>query len=63
MTTQLQGAKTEFLPFNKGNNGGSGNPHVEKGYKTSYLWEEVLCKDSILDIISRISLEFSSLYF
>jgi len=53
MSTQLQGEKTVFLPFNKGDDDGSGNPPVEKGYKTSYLWEEVLCKDSILDIISR----------
>lgn len=53
MTTRLSGDKTKFLPFNKGNNGGSGNPNVRTGYKTGYLWEEVLCKDSLLDIVSR----------
>lgn len=53
MTTQLKGNKTFFLPFNKGNNGGKGNPAVEGKEKTSYLWEEILTKDSLLDIIKR----------
>lgn len=54
MTTKLAGDKTFFLPFNKGKKDGSaGNPPNEKGYATSYLWEEVLQKDSLLNIISR----------
>ena len=53
MTTRLNGQNTKFLPFNKGNKGGSANPIVQKGYKTSYLWEEVLCKDSLMDIVAR----------
>ena len=53
MTTQLKAKKTYFLPFNLGNNNGAGNPENPKGYKTSYLWEKVLQKDSLLNIIAR----------
>jgi type I restriction enzyme R subunit len=54
MTTKLAGNKTFFLPFNKGKKDGSaGNPANENGYATSYLWEEVLQKESLLNIISR----------
>ena len=34
MTTKLLGESTEFLPFNKGNNNGAGNPENPSGYKT-----------------------------
>ncbi|EDL65725.1 type I restriction endonuclease subunit R [Bacillus sp. SG-1] len=53
MTTQLNGEKTFFLPFNKGNEGGKGNPIVYNDYKTSYLWKDVLQRDSLLDILFR----------
>lgn len=53
MTTRLNGDNTVFLPFNKGNNGGAGNPSVEGKLKTYYFWEEVLTKDSILEIIHK----------
>lgn len=53
MTTKLKGSKTFFLPFNKGHNRGKGNPPVEGKEKTCYLWEEILRKDSLLDIIQR----------
>jgi len=54
MTTKLAGPKTFFLPFNKGREDGSaGNPLNPKGYATSYLWEEVLERESILNIIAR----------
>ena len=53
MTTRLANDATVFLPFNKGNEGGKGNPPQEDGFKTSYLWEEVLEKNSLLDIIKR----------
>ena len=53
MTTRLAGESTYFLPFNKGNNNGAGNPENPNGYKTAYLWEEILAKDSFLDIIGR----------
>jgi type I restriction enzyme, R subunit len=53
MNTRLTGDTTYFLPFNKGYEGGKGNPPKEDHFKTSYLWEEVLEKDSLLDIIKR----------
>ena len=53
MTTKIDGRKTRWLPFNKGHNKGKGNPPNPKGYKTEYLWNEVLEKDSLLDIIHR----------
>ncbi|MDR0800555.1 MAG: DEAD/DEAH box helicase family protein, partial [Endomicrobium sp.] len=53
MTTKLFGADTYFLPFNKGDGDKKGNPLNSNGYKTSYLWEDVLQKDSLLDIIRR----------
>jgi type I restriction enzyme R subunit len=53
MTTELKGKSTFFLPFNKGNEGGKGNPFVPEKMKTHYLWEEILLKDSLLDIFKR----------
>jgi type I restriction enzyme, R subunit len=54
MTTRLSGDKTFFLPFNLGYNRGAGNPlAADGGYKTSYLWNEVLSRDSLLDILGR----------
>ena len=53
MTTRLRGKETDFLPFNRGNNNGAGNPPVEGNWKTHYLWDEVLQVDSLLDILQR----------
>lgn len=54
MTTRLEGKGTRFLPFNKGNDGGAGNPeNPASGYRTSYLWEEVWARESFLDILGR----------
>ncbi len=53
MTTRLSGTHTYFLPFNKGRDNGKGNPDNSKGYKTAYLWEEVLARDSLMDILAR----------
>lgn len=54
MTTRLSGAKTFFLPFNLGVNEGAGNPVADDGgYRTAYLWREVLQSDSLLDILGR----------
>lgn len=53
MTTKLEGERTRFLPFNKGNNGGAGNLANPEGYRTDYLWKEVWAKDSWMDIIAR----------
>jgi type I restriction enzyme R subunit len=53
MATKLDGKSTFFLPFNRGNGHGAGNPTVEGNYRTAYLWEEVLIKDSLMDILAR----------
>jgi type I restriction enzyme, R subunit len=52
MTTKLQKEKTQFLPFNKGRDEGRGNPDNPKGYRTSYLWEDIWQKDTWIEIIS-----------
>lgn len=55
MATRLAGSSTYFLPFNRGMEGGAGNPpdHEGRNYKTAYLWEEVLQRDSLLDLLAR----------
>ena len=58
MTTKLDGKNTYFLPFNQGSNGagndgGKGNPANPSGYPTSYLWEYVFQKDSMMDIVQK----------
>ncbi|MCL0107104.1 type I restriction endonuclease [Thermodesulfovibrionales bacterium] len=53
MTTRLSGKSTRFLPFNRGCGGSAGNPDNPGGYKTAYLWEEVLERHSFLDILAR----------
>ncbi|MEZ0332118.1 MAG: type I restriction endonuclease subunit R [Methylophilaceae bacterium] len=55
MTTRLAGSSTYFLPFNRGFDGGAGNPPAGdvRNYKTAYLWEEVLQRDSLLDLLAR----------
>jgi type I restriction enzyme R subunit len=55
MTTKLAGNATHFLPFDRGHEGGAGNPRDPEGrtYRTGYLWEEVLQRDSLLDLLAR----------
>ncbi|WP_210489044.1 type I restriction endonuclease subunit R [Rufibacter aurantiacus] len=53
MTTRLSGPGTFFLPFNLGNNHGKGNPPNPFGHKTSYLWDEVLTRQSVANIIQH----------
>lgn len=53
MTTKLSGSSTFFLPFNKGNNFGAGNPTNPNGHKTAYLWQDVFGKESIANIIQH----------
>lgn len=63
MATRLNGEKTFFLPFNQGTNGagkdgGAGNPANPDGYMTSYLWEDVFQRESMMDILKKfINLE------
>jgi type I restriction enzyme R subunit len=53
MTTCLAGPKTRFLPFNRGNAGGKGNPPDATGHRTRYLWEQVWAHDAWLDLLGR----------
>ena len=62
MTTHLRGKRTFFMPFNKGlNDGGAtgefggGNPINPNGFRTHYLWEEILSKDSLSNIIDKFA--------
>ena len=52
MCTHLKKDKSYFLPFNKGNNNGAGNPPND-GIKTDYLWKEILTKNNLTDIIQN----------
>lgn len=53
LTTKLDQKNTKYLPFNLGQKNGAGNPPNPSGYKTAYLWEKVLSKDSFMDILNR----------
>lgn len=41
MTTKLQNGKTRFLPFNRGNNGGAGNPDIQEEFRVAYLYKDI----------------------
>ncbi|GAK96938.1 type I restriction-modification system restriction subunit R [Nonlabens tegetincola] len=56
MTTKLNGNATFFLPFNKGNKNGKGNPELPVGavgHRTQYLWDEVFTRESLANIIQH----------
>lgn len=57
MTTKLDGAATVFMPFNMGSgtgvDAGAGNPLFEDRYSVSYMWEDILTKDTILDLLAK----------
>ncbi len=58
MATRLAREHTQFLPFNRGSHPGevqcgAGNPQHPSGYRTGYFWEEVLARDSFLDILGH----------
>jgi len=53
MTTKLDGPHTHFLPFNKGFNHGKGNPANPDGHKTAYLWQDILTRHSLTNIIEH----------
>lgn len=67
MTTKLDGQATFFLPFNMGKGhgvtAGAGNPAFKDKYSVSYMWEDILTKDTILDLITKEEMiEFASKY-
>lgn len=58
MATRLSGAKTFFLPFNRGSHPGEircgkGNPQHPSGHRTGYFWEDILQRDSFIDIVGN----------
>jgi type I restriction enzyme R subunit len=56
VTTRLTGQSTYFIPFNRGRDGGAGNPAppaIGGGYATDYLWLKVWSKVSVLDILQH----------
>lgn len=53
MTTKLAGTDTVFLPFNRGDHGHAGNPANPHGSPTAYLWQQILERDTWLDILGR----------
>ena len=55
MCTALAGKDSWFLPFNRGVNGGAGNPIVEKDTMTSYLWKDVFTKATLSNIIENFA--------
>ena len=56
--TRLTGKSSFFMPFNQGlpNGQGAGNPVNPAGHKTSYLWERILRKDVIADLITNFAM-------
>lgn len=55
MCAQLAGNDSNFLPFNKGFNFGKGNPVNPKSHKTAYLWEDILPRSSLTNIIEQFA--------
>lgn len=56
LTPALAGAQTKFTPFNKGSNGGKGNPDVEDrpelmGFRTHYMLDEIWTRECLTDIL------------
>jgi len=59
MTTRLMNGKTRFLPFNRGRDGGAGNPDVPGENRVAYLYKDlpegkaVFSREVLLDLIGR----------
>jgi len=59
MTTSLNNGKTRFLPFNRGRDGGAGNPDIKDEFRVAYLYADqpegkaIFSRDIFLDIIGR----------
>ncbi len=49
MTTKLAGKATRFLPFNRDTK----NPVIKDKYASSYLWENILQAESLLNILQN----------
>ena len=55
MTTRLDSANTKWLPFDRGRDNGQGNPAIPGMAPTAYFWQEILQRDTFLDLIGRFA--------
>ena len=55
MCTELKGKESWFLPFDKGVDGGAGNPLNPNGPRTAYLWDYVLTKQTLSYIVENLA--------
>lgn len=59
MTTRLMNGKTRFLPFNRGRDGGTGNPDVPDENRVAYLYKDlseakaIFSREVLLNVIGR----------
>jgi type I restriction enzyme R subunit len=59
MTTRLMNGKTRFLPFNRGRDGGAGNPDIEGDFAIGYLYADqpegkaVFGREVWIDLMSK----------
>ncbi|MFA6836900.1 MAG: DEAD/DEAH box helicase family protein [Fibrobacteraceae bacterium] len=57
MSTKIEKTATTFLPFNKGRgigiDAGAGNPASKDSFSVAYMWEDVLKKDSLLELVNK----------
>ena len=59
MTTRLMNGKTRFLPFNRGRDGGAGNPDIADEHRVAYLYkagpwgEAIFSRSVLLDIVGQ----------
>lgn len=57
MCSKLEGKDSFFLPFNMGQgegiNAGAGNPTPNDNYPTHYMWDQILQKDNLLELIGK----------
>jgi type I restriction enzyme, R subunit len=57
MTTRLQNGRTGFLPFNRGRDGGGGNPDIDGEFRVAYLYADqpegkaIFSREVLLDVI------------
>jgi type I restriction enzyme R subunit len=59
MTTRLANGRTRFLPFNRGRDGGAGNPDINDEFRVAYLYKDgdwgkaIFSREVLLDVIGK----------
>ena len=66
VTTTLKGVETKFMPFNMGHENGKGNPPVDgnqisRGFRTHYMFTEILTKDCVTTLLLEFMFADSNL--